>query len=92
MRSRASCIAAPRSITATHDIGEAAEYDQVLLLARRVVALGTGDAVLTPDRLLETFGIVIRDLHEEHAGPLHRGGALAREPADDRDAPPGPSG
>ena len=55
-------------VTATHDIGEAAEYDQVLLLARRVVALGTGDAVLTPDRLLETFGIVIRDAHEEHAG------------------------
>jgi ABC-type Mn2+/Zn2+ transport system ATPase subunit len=55
-------------ITATHDIGEATEYDQVLLLARRVVALGSGDAVLTPDRLLETFGVVIRDLHEEHAG------------------------
>jgi ABC-type Mn2+/Zn2+ transport system ATPase subunit len=55
-------------ITATHDIGEAAEYDQVLLLARRVVALGSGDEVLTPDRLLTTFGVVIRDLHEEHAG------------------------
>jgi ABC-type Mn2+/Zn2+ transport system ATPase subunit len=55
-------------ITATHDIGEAAEYDQVLLLARRVVALGSGDFVLTPDRLLETFGVVIRDTHEEHAG------------------------
>jgi ABC-type Mn2+/Zn2+ transport system ATPase subunit len=55
-------------ITATHDIGEAAEYDQVLLLARRVVALGSGDEVLTPDRLLETFGVVVRDLHEEHAG------------------------
>jgi ABC-type Mn2+/Zn2+ transport system ATPase subunit len=55
-------------ITATHDIGEASEYDQVLLLARRVVALGSGDSVLTPDRLLETFGVVIRDTHEEHAG------------------------
>ena len=55
-------------ITATHDIGEAAEYDQVLLLARRVVALGSGDTVLTPDRLLETFGIVIHDVHDEHAG------------------------
>ena len=55
-------------VTATHDIGEAAEYDQVLLLARRVVALGGGDAVLTPDRLLETFGVVIHDTHEEHAG------------------------
>lgn len=55
-------------VTATHDIGEAIEYDQVLLLARRVVALGRGDDVLTPDRLMETFGILIRDRHAEHAG------------------------
>jgi ABC-type Mn2+/Zn2+ transport system ATPase subunit len=55
-------------VTATHDIGEAIEYDQVMLLARRVVALGPGEEVLTPDRLLETFGIVIRDRHREHAG------------------------
>jgi ABC-type Mn2+/Zn2+ transport system ATPase subunit len=55
-------------VTATHDIGEAIEYDQVLLLARRVVALGPGREVLTPDRLMETFGIVIRDPHIEHAG------------------------
>lgn len=55
-------------VTATHDIGEAIEYDQVLLLARRVVALGPGAEVLTPDRLMETFGIVIRDQHKEHVG------------------------
>lgn len=55
-------------VTATHDIGEAIEYDQVLLLSRRVVALGPGREVLTPDRLMETFGIVIRDPHAEHAG------------------------
>jgi ABC-type Mn2+/Zn2+ transport system ATPase subunit len=55
-------------VTATHDISEAIEYDQVLLLARRVVALGRGDEVLTPDRLMETFGILIRDRHAEHAG------------------------
>jgi len=55
-------------VTATHDIGEAAEYDQVLLLARRVVALGPGREVLTADRLLDTFGIVVRDAHKEHAG------------------------
>lgn len=55
-------------VTATHDIGEAAEYDQVLLLARRVVALGPGREVLTADRLLDTFGIVVHDPHEEHAG------------------------
>lgn len=55
-------------VTATHDIGEAVEYDQVLLLARRVVALGPGRDVLTPDYLMETFGIVISDPHEEHEG------------------------
>jgi ABC-type Mn2+/Zn2+ transport system ATPase subunit len=55
-------------VTATHDIGEAIEYDQVMLLAGRVVALGPGRDVLTPDRLLDTFGIVIRDSHPEHAG------------------------
>lgn len=55
-------------VTATHDIAEAVEFDQVLLLARRVVALGRGHDVLTPDRLMETFGIVIQDPHEEHAG------------------------
>ena len=55
-------------VTATHDIGEAIEYDRVLLLARRVVALGPGSEILTPDRLLETFGIVLRDPHPEHAG------------------------
>jgi ABC-type Mn2+/Zn2+ transport system ATPase subunit len=55
-------------VTATHDIGEAIEYDQVMLLAGRVVALGQGREVLTPDRLLDTFGIVIRDAHPEHAG------------------------
>jgi ABC-type Mn2+/Zn2+ transport system ATPase subunit len=55
-------------VTATHDISEAIEYDQVLLLARRVVALGPGTEVLTPDRLMETFGILIRDRHAEHHG------------------------
>jgi ABC-type Mn2+/Zn2+ transport system ATPase subunit len=55
-------------VTATHDISEAIEYDQVMLLAGRVVALGPGREVLTPDRLLDTFGIVIRDSHAEHAG------------------------
>jgi ABC-type Mn2+/Zn2+ transport system ATPase subunit len=54
-------------VTSTHDIGEAVEYDQVLLLAGRVVALGPGREVLTADRLLETFGILLRDPHKEHA-------------------------
>lgn len=46
-------------ITATHDIQEAAACTQALLLARRVVALGPGHAVLTPEALLETFGVAI---------------------------------
>lgn len=54
-------------VTSTHDIAEAVEYDQVLLLARRVVALGPGRDVLTADRLLDTFGILLRDPHAEHA-------------------------
>ncbi len=53
-------------VTATHDISEAVEYDQVMLLARRVVALGPGAEVLTADRLLDTFGILLRDPHAEH--------------------------
>jgi ABC-type Mn2+/Zn2+ transport system ATPase subunit len=55
-------------VNATHDIAEAVEYDQVMLLARRVVALGPGADVLTADRLLETFGILVRDPHAEHRG------------------------
>jgi ABC-type Mn2+/Zn2+ transport system ATPase subunit len=47
-------------VTATHDIQEAVEYDQVMLLARRVVALGPGREVLTPEALLETFGMFVR--------------------------------
>lgn len=54
-------------VTSTHDISEAVEYDQVLLLAGRVVALGPGREVLTADRLLATFGILLRDPHAEHA-------------------------
>jgi ABC-type Mn2+/Zn2+ transport system ATPase subunit len=50
-------------VTATHDIGEAVEYHQVLLLAQRVVALGAGAEVLT-----QTFGILISDPHAEHVG------------------------
>ncbi len=55
-------------VTSTHDIAEAVEYDQVLLLAGQVIALGPGSEVLTPDRLMETFGIVIQDPHPEHPG------------------------
>lgn len=47
-------------IMATHDIQEeAALCHQVVLLARRVVAIGKPEEVLTPQALLETFGVVI---------------------------------
>ena len=47
-------------IMATHDIEEeAALCHQVILLARRVVAIGAPDEVITAEALLETFGIVI---------------------------------
>lgn len=44
-------------VTATHDVGEAAVCDRVILLARRVVADGPPSSVLTPENLMETFGI-----------------------------------
>lgn len=47
-------------IMATHDIQEeAALCQQVMLMARRVVAIGAPQDVLTPEALLKTFGIVI---------------------------------
>jgi ABC-type Mn2+/Zn2+ transport system ATPase subunit len=47
-------------IMATHDIQEeAALCDKVMLLARRVVVIGRPADVLTPEALLDTFGIVI---------------------------------
>ena len=48
------------AIVATHDIQEeAAICQQVMLLARKVVAVGAPQKVLTSEALLETFGIVI---------------------------------
>jgi ABC-type Mn2+/Zn2+ transport system ATPase subunit len=45
---------------ATHDIQEeAAICSRVMLLAHRVVAYGPPQEVLTPETLLETFGIVV---------------------------------
>jgi ABC-type Mn2+/Zn2+ transport system ATPase subunit len=49
-------------VLATHDIQEEASLcHQVMLLARRVVAIGKPREVLTPETLLETFGIVVTD-------------------------------
>ncbi len=63
-------------ITATHDIQEAARCDCVMLLARRVVACGSPEIVLTPEALLETFGIVLtlRDQHLSVAVMEHEHG------------------
>lgn len=44
-------------LNATHDVAEAARCDRVMLLAGRVVADGPPSEVLTPENLLETFGI-----------------------------------
>jgi ABC-type Mn2+/Zn2+ transport system ATPase subunit len=47
-------------VIATHDIREeAALCRQVMLLAHRVVAFGPPEKVITPEVLLETFGIVV---------------------------------
>jgi ABC-type Mn2+/Zn2+ transport system ATPase subunit len=47
-------------LISTHDIqDEAALCTQVMLLARKVVALGSPEKVLTPEALLEAFGIVV---------------------------------
>ncbi len=54
-------------IMATHDIQEeAALCHQVMLLARRVIAIGPPGEVLTPDALLETFGIVVAGEQKLH--------------------------
>jgi ABC-type cobalamin/Fe3+-siderophores transport system ATPase subunit len=52
---------------ATHDIQEeAALCHQVMLLARKVVAIGKPSDVITPEALLETFGIVVAGEQKMH--------------------------
>jgi ABC-type Mn2+/Zn2+ transport system ATPase subunit len=46
-------------IMATHDIQEAMNCDQAMLLARKVIAIGKGKDIITAQALLETFGIVV---------------------------------
>jgi ABC-type Mn2+/Zn2+ transport system ATPase subunit len=54
-------------IMATHDIHEeAALCHQVMLLARKVVAIGAPKDVITPDALLTTFGIVVAGEQKLH--------------------------
>ena len=56
---RAAIAAAAASgravVIATHDVEEAARADQAMLLAQRVVALGPGREVVTPEAVLSTF-------------------------------------
>jgi len=61
---RAECRRGAAVVAATHDVGEAAAADLVLLLAHRVVALGPPSEALTAANLLETFGVVISELPE----------------------------
>jgi ABC-type Mn2+/Zn2+ transport system ATPase subunit len=54
-------------VIATHDIQEeAALCHQVLLLARKVVAIGAPQEVITPEALLETFGVVVAGGQKYH--------------------------
>lgn len=54
-------------IMATHDIQEeAALCHQVMLLAHKVVGIGAPDKVMTPDALLETFGVVVAGENKLH--------------------------
>jgi ABC-type Mn2+/Zn2+ transport system ATPase subunit len=47
-------------IMATHDIHEeAALCRKVMLLARKVIAFGSPEEVITPEALLQTFGIIV---------------------------------
>jgi ABC-type Mn2+/Zn2+ transport system ATPase subunit len=62
---QARCVSV---VVATHDIREAARCDQVMLMARRVVALGPPRQVITPDALLETFGIIL--VSQDQGGSL----------------------
>ena len=68
-------------VMTTHDLGEAAESDRVLLLAGRVVAQGTPNEVLTTSNLTEAYGgrllrvadgmVLIDDPHHHAHGHDH---------------------
>ena len=68
-------------VLTTHDLDEAASADQVVLLAGRVVACGTPDEVLVPDRLRAAYGgkvlvvgsstVLVDDPHHHAEGHDH---------------------
>jgi ABC-type Mn2+/Zn2+ transport system ATPase subunit len=68
-------------VMTTHDLGEAAAADHVVLVARRVVAEGPADRVLTTARLAEAYGSRLVRIDERtvllddatHHGPDHHG-------------------
>jgi ABC-type Mn2+/Zn2+ transport system ATPase subunit len=62
------------AVIATHDIQQAADCSQAMLLARQVVAFGPGREILTPEALLKTFGIML-----VLQGPDQRVGIVERE-------------
>ena len=67
-------------IMATHDIKEeAALCHQVMLLARKVVAIGAPSEVLTTEALLETFGIVVAGEQILHVLECKHGHGLGEE-------------
>jgi ABC-type Mn2+/Zn2+ transport system ATPase subunit len=54
-------------VTATHDVRDAARCDHAILLAGRVVASGSPQDVLSPERLLDAFGIALLAVpHHDH--------------------------
>jgi ABC-type Mn2+/Zn2+ transport system ATPase subunit len=62
-------------VISTHDVAEAAACDRVLLVSGRLIADGPPAEVLTPELLLETFGIgltrsgdrlVVTEHHHDH--------------------------
>ncbi len=68
-------------VVATHDIQEeAAICRQVLLMARRVVALGAPQDILTPENLLNTFGIVITGNKDVHVIETYHGHGGTKPP------------
>ncbi len=60
-------------VIATHDIHQASECTYAMLLAKKVIAFGPGQDILTPEALLETFGIVlVMQDHDKHIGIVER--------------------
>ncbi len=53
-------------VITTHNLDEARHCDRVALLAKRLVAVGSPDVVLTPDLLRETFGDRVLGRHDGH--------------------------